>query len=607
MSIPYLPFEIIEHVNDYLTHSDRYQLIQVNRTWHHIFRVLLYRTITIESNYQFKQLMYIFANNAMIGRNVHQLNILLDQLEIEELQKVQLVCPFVQSIHIDWRIWNYLSRDPSQQQRNYLPRLYLTPFATQFISNYGACKLSSLTLDLYNIEHMDAKSILCYTPNLRNLTLMGMNQNNIISIQYIETIHQSCPYLETISLEGYKIEAYHDIQHYYSIKPTKRIQSFKLQSQYGADRYQQWLPFMGAKYPHLVTFEFHHLGDSKDIIEPCSSRIYSQFIQQCPHLKHISWNNSVPDFRFFQALDKVNHQQLKRLELYDSISIPSLFTTVLFDTSCHSVLFNVTRLTFGPVPRGMLPHDLIVSLSKACPQLKHLYLCEPQCNLTLPFKIDSILDHCKKLVSLQLDRIALRVSFGLFNKIYDQHPLKSLIMRHCSSFDGVFDHISPRCPKLDELTLFAYTQRDRRYKVQIHLPHQNFKKINLHGLRTETFDLERRIRFFSIKQQQRQDCYFMNKYHVMLGNNSSRNHYGQHIEMAQELQALNESEIRILHSLLENPVSWADVEHRKREYLVHHASTLVNDWKPKDIYDSGYVDFICQSVEKLYINKLYNK
>jgi hypothetical protein len=591
-----LPFEIIQLVNDYLQHDDRYQLIQVNHTFYQLFIQLLYRAITIKSNQQWKQLIHLFEQqqDCYLGQYVHQLVILLDQLEQYELQQIQSLCPFVQSVHIDWRIWNYLSTPNTSATRNYLPRSFLSPFAIEFISNYGACKLSSLTLDVYHIEHVEITQVLCYTPHLRNLTLMGMNREITINIDLIETIHQACPYLETLSLEGYTMEASYTRHH--KIQPTKRLKSFKIQSQYGADRYQQWFPYLGAKYPHLATLEFHHLGDSKDIIEPCSTRIYTQFIRQCPKLKSICWNNSVPDFRFFQEASQLG-MTFNRLELYDSIAIPSLFTTVLFD-SCLSTLVNVTRFTFGPVPRGMMPHEFIVLISKACPQLKHLHLCEPQCNLTLPFKIDSILDHCKKLTSLTLDRIALRVSFGL-TTISDLHPLKKLTMRHCSSFDGVFDHISPRCPSLEELNLFAYTQRDRRYKVQIHLPHQKLKKISLHGLRTESFDLERRIRFFSIQQLGiEEQWYFLKKYGLDDESRSSTM-----LEVSHELQALNVSEIRILHALLDHPMSWSDVEHYKREYLVHHVSHVVKDWHPKDIYDAGYVDIQCQSVDMMYINK----
>ncbi|CAO3652911.1 unnamed protein product [Mucor hiemalis] len=589
LSIPNLPFEIIEDINHYLTHADRFQLMQVNKAWHQLFIVLLYRTLTIESHQQFKQLVQIFEQRSTLGRYAHQLHILLDALEKEELIKIQTLCPFVQSVHIDWRIWNYLGYDGGDV-RNYLPRPTLPPFAFEFVSFYGASKLSTLCLDLFHIENVDCKDILCYTPNLRNLTLMGMNgQGTTLSIQFIENVvHTYCPYLESLSLEGRNAEAYHDSDKITArIVPTKRMKNFQLQCQYGADRYQHWLPYLGAKYPNLTSLTFNHSGDSKDILEPCPDTVYAQFIQNCSKLTHIRWNNSVPDFRFFQQLDKVKHQRLKRVEVYDSLCIPSLLVSSMFD-SCHSILANVTQLTFGPVPRGMLPHDLIVSIGKACPQLLHLHLCEPQCNLATPFKIDSILDHCLKLVSLKLERIALRVSFHSNNEV-KHHPLKSLTMRHCSSFDGVFDYISPRCLHLDHLSLFAYTQRDRRYKVQIHLPHQKLKKMELHGLRTESYDMERRIRFFSLTSKNTTQWLFMKQFHVrnpevVVG----RECMYRSMEIAQTLQALTDPQIRCVHALLEKPGS-ADIE-------THPA-----DWH--DLYDAGYVDLVVQSIDNLSINK----
>lgn len=609
LSVTNLPFEIIEDINHYLSHADRFQLMLVNQTWHQIFIVLLYRTITIESHQQFKQLVQIFEEHSTttlpLGRYVHQLHILLDELEEEEMKKMQSLCPFVQSVHIDWRIWNYLEYkrqqgDTTTTTRNFLPRSTLPPYAFEFLSYYGGSKLSTLCLDLFHIDNVDSREILCYTPNLRNLTLMGMS-NETISIQFIEhVVHTYCPYLESLSMEGRRAEANYDEGNMCRIQPTQRLKRFKLQCQYGADRYPHWLPYLGAKYPNLTSLAFHHSGDSKDILEPCPDSVYAQFIRSCPQLRHIQWNNSVPDFRFFQQLDVAQHGKLTRLEVYDNVCIPSLLVSAMFD---RATLANITQLTFGPVPRGMLPHDVIVSIGKACPQLLRLHLCEPQCNLATPFKIDSILDHCQKLVSLKLERIALRVSFRSNNN-FIRHPLRSLMMRHCSSFDGVFDYMSPRCPDLDHLSLFAYTQRDRRYKVHINLPHQKLKKIELHGLRTESYDVERRIRFFSLTTTQQTQWLFMKQFQVPHPVVVGRECVYRCMEMAQQLQALSVPEIRFLHALLEKPIPWSDVEMRKREFLVNYASSsLVHDWHPQDIYDAGYVDLVVQSIDHVYINK----
>lgn len=557
-SVHHLPFEIIEQVNHYLIYKDRYQLVQVSQTFYRVFIVLLYRSITIKTTEQFKQLVDVFEETEKsilpLGKYTQTLKILLNQLEQIELEKIQQLCPFVQSIHVDWRIWNYLG-SPG------LPK-----FTRKFLSVYGSCKLSCLTLDLYNIENADIKALLCYTPNLKNLTIMGIHQDTTISIDLLESIHASCIYLENISLDGYKAEATYNSNH---ILPLHSIKSFKLKCQFGADKYQDWLPYIGTKYPKLLSFYFNHSGSGKDIIESCSVQVYSQFIKNCPLLNHIGWHNIEPDYRYFQQLDQAKSQRLKRLEIYDTIAAPWLLTTCLFD-SCHSILINVSHLTFGPVPRGMTSHELIESINKACPQLLHLSLREPQCNLSNPFRINNILQHCQRLTCLELDHVVLRVSFDR-NEI-QHHPLKRFIMRHCSSFDGVFNYMSPRCPDLEELSLFAHTQKDRRYKVQIHMPYQRFKTIQLHGLRTESYDAERLIRFFSVQDQQEKNWYFMKQYQILCD-----------MEMAKELEKLNCLETRFLDSKLEKP------------------PMEDTDWN--DIYGAGYVDFICRSVRKLYLNK----
>ncbi|OAC99233.1 hypothetical protein MUCCIDRAFT_84177 [Mucor lusitanicus CBS 277.49] len=613
-SIPYLPFEIIEHVNSYLSHQDRYELLHLNKSFYHIFIILLYRTITVKSPDQLKQLLCIFnqteSTKLPLGKCVHQLNIFLDELSEYELATLQASCPYVQAIHVDWRIWNYLAfieESPhSGLPRNYHARRLFPMAASRFLSNYGACKLSSITLDLYSMNQIDAKSLLCYTPNLRNLTLMGINQHHNITIQYVESIHTQCPHLESIALEGFRAEAEDFIRMIQPthVNPLPRMKSFQLKCQYGADRYHDWLPYLGKKYPNLISLDFRHLGTGKDIIEPCPVELYRQFIRDCPHLTYIMWNNTAPDFRFFQELDKAQHKKLKRLEVYDNVTVPGLLTSALFE-SPHQILGNLTRLTFGPIPRGVLPNTLVQSIANACPRLVHLCLREPHCNLNIPFKIDSILDYCRKLTHLELHNIALRVSFDRRRQepIWDNHPLESLVMRHCSSFDGVFDHISPRCPSLNELILFAFTQRDRRYKVQIHMPFQRFRKIQLHGLRTETFDLDRRIRFFSIGQQHQATWYYMSKFTLKDQEVPGRGFNYRGMEMALDLSQLKSAEVYLLRSFLEKPMSWSSLEVHKQEYLKWNNTSMVEDWQPKDIYDAGYVDLVCESVDQITINK----
>ncbi|KAI7904979.1 uncharacterized protein BX663DRAFT_501252 [Cokeromyces recurvatus] len=641
-SFVYFPFEIIDQINSYLSDKDRYELVNINRTFHKVFTRLLYQRITITTYQQYKQLVTLFTSTQYtslpLGRCVHHLKVLLDQLSEEELRTIQRLCPALRSIHIDWRIWNYLgfvyqnklTTSSSLITRNYLPRSLLPPFTTEFIAHYGASTLSSLTLDLHNTIHIDGRDILSYTPHLRNLTLMGINQYDNITFEFVESIHQSCPLLEDLTLEGDRseIDDFSLIWRRGSPDASSaiypRMKSFKLQCQYGAERYQDWLPYFSLKYPNLLSLHFYHSGTGKDIIEPCPPEIYRDFIKSCPRLMDIRWHQISPDFEFFHELDKAKHQRLKVLDLCDTIPMPSLLLTLLFESRNH-IFCHLTAFTFGPLPRDTTPHELIESIANACPQLKELGLREPHCNLKTPFKIDIILSHCRNLVKLELDHIALRVSFNNNNNnnsrlltttttttAFYHHPLQSLIMHHCSSFDGVFEYISPRCPNLNYLSLFAYTQRDRRYKVQIHLPHQRLKKIELHALRTESYDEERRIRFFSIHQRPSLKWYFMNEFDISNQQEMVETRYGyrhdhyRHMELAKEWVTLNTSEVEFLQSLLSKPIPWSEVERRKRAYLdVMEHSNLVAQWDPKDIYDAGYVDLVCDSIDQLCINKKY--
>ncbi|KAI8967376.1 hypothetical protein BDF20DRAFT_917616 [Mycotypha africana] len=706
------PFEIIEIVNSYLTIQDRTELVRVSKDFQSIFTQLLYRFITITTYKQLQQLLYLFQqseeyhyNNSRnhqhrpLGHCVYQLSILLDALTEHELNQVKHFCPCLQTIHIDWRIWNYLAyriEEPNSTVRNYFPRREWPSTVVDFISYYGSCRLSSLTLDIHRmhgksrlsmskeeiIRTTGGRNILCNTPYLRHLTLMGLNQYVNVSFEFIESIHRLCPLLETLAIDAYQAEAlsdystttdntvngeednfndFNNLPRLFNLMttcttPSPHMRSFHLKSQYGADRYYEWLPFLALKYPNLQSLDFHHAGTSKDMIAPfCPISIYQHFLSSCPHIRSMKWNNAAPDFRFFHELNKLKYSGLSQLEIYDQVALPDLFYRALFDCQYINILEHITELTLGPLPTKNVNHqqheadnnserairssskvwsspdDLIKAIGEACPKLLHLELREPHCNISMPFKIDTILNHCPRLKSLSLNRIALRLStpppsmsaeasgsvllhpsLPFAMPVLNDHPLRKLVMHHCSSFDGVFTHISYRCRDLKELELFAFTQRDRRYKVQIHMPYQSFTNVQLHGLRTETFDLERRIRFFSIsdatqQQQQTANWYYMKEFHLCdqqttCGRNTY--HYRCCLETANQFNALTGSEVCFLRQLLARPMAWEEVELMKREFLERQCSnSTIAYWQPKDIYDAGYVDFVCSKVDRLVINK----
>ncbi|KAI8050130.1 uncharacterized protein B0P05DRAFT_575786 [Gilbertella persicaria] len=415
-------------------------------------------------------------------------------------------------------------------------------------------RLSFLTLDLpKSILPLD---IIRYTPHLKSLTLMRIHQ--WITFELMESIHQNCPYLESLSLEGDNAQA---LSTHSLIQPAYRLKSFELNVEFGADRYHDWLIYLGQKYPRLISCRFRHSGRNKDMIEPCPTELYAWFIACCPFLVDLQWHNIIPDFRFFRQL---HQRQLKRLVVYDnSMMLPTFLTSALFD---HPCLSSLTHLTLA-MPRSASPNEFIQSIARTCPRLKHLGLRETYCDLSAPFKMDNILDHCQHLVSLELHRIALRV---LATQKPRPHPLERLEMNQCCLFDGVFDHIALRCFDLKYLQLFALTQKDRRYKVRIHLPFQKLHKAEIAGLRTETFDIERRIRFFSIQHH----WFYMSQFDVP----------NDKIEVAQAFEQVDISKSQFLSSL------WTTSQRKN----------CIQDW---DTYDAGHVDFQCQSIQYLYLNK----
>lgn len=589
MIIPNLPFEIIEQTNRYLTQEDRYNLVLTGQAFYQLFTRLLYRSITIETHKQWARLISNFENSHQLlplGHYVHSLSILLDKLPETELRRIQNLCPFVQSIHIDWRIWNYQSfveenKVSDMNSYNYQPRK-LTNFAYQFMTHYGPCKLSSLVLDVSHMTSINPANILSYTPHLKSLQLVGINQEITFNCPFIERLHELCPNLELLHLDGCLAEAdTHNLQSF-SIQPSNRMKSFHLKAEFGADHFQDWLPYIALKYPQLEYLEFHHSGESKDMIELGTPELYCQFFQRCPQLAHFAWHNAAPDFQFLKEINR----PIQTLSILDTLPLSSLLTSSLFNTN-NQHMQSVSRLEIGPLPRDITPNDLIHSIGHACPHLKHLALREMRCNLSQPFKIDVILNHCPALLTLSLVRIALRVSFP--PSYTNEHPLQVLEMQHCSSFDGMFEHVSICCPQLRELQLFAVTQRDRRYKVQIHLPRQQLRKIKLHGLRTETFDEHRRIRFFCINTKGVVKWYYMDKYSVE-----------NDMEVNEKMILLNETEVSLLHVFMRCKTNHDKMECIK-QHLRSYPDSIAKNWYILD--EAGYVDIHCDSVRNLNINK----
>ncbi|KAI8888243.1 hypothetical protein K501DRAFT_241006 [Backusella circina FSU 941] len=259
-----------------------------------------------------------------------------------------------------------------------------------------------------------------------------------------------------------------------------------------------------------------------------------------------------------------------------------------------------------------------------CEKLKTLTIQECFVDPDIGFGIDDILSNCKGLKTLYIkDTHIFKIGSG---SCLNNHPLKKLIFKRSSFTNHVFPYLSSTCPQLEHVNLLGCFQTDRRDQLFIYLPYQNLKSLQIQGLRTRNYYTGCRIRFFAITEFSGQHIpeahsneicfdpsfnsswYYMSQYDVRyhpVGRKLSFQKF-RNMEYASAFNRLDSWDIKDLQALVTNKTlkAW-DIEAAKRNLNTPRTISLISNesWVPENIYYSGFVNIVVNSVEALSINK----
>ncbi|GAA5805676.1 hypothetical protein HPULCUR_011199 [Helicostylum pulchrum] len=533
--------------------------------------------------------------------------------------------PNIDTLNIDWNMWGSLDThfDTDAPISFIHPPQGLPPTISNLFHHYGSNNLRTLSIDTLNNETTDIWSILALCPRLKSLRLVNLNYEHIITLGYIEMIHQLCPYLISLEIKCTRADPSQTLLPEFNDSPVSfrstLLNTFSLSSKSGSAKWPLWLPYFAIKYPHLQHLSFKHCGLGKDE-DGGSTDIpdtsYTKFIKSCKQLKSIRWGKIILQHNQKEGLfnPKPVHGQppkhpflnMERIEGYENFFTPnSLINSPM--TQPNSIISNLlTSLTLGQPPSKTTTQQVMKSVGH-CKNLIHLKIQECYVDPYLTYDIEDILVNCKTLQSLYIKDVHVGATTH-DPPVTQDHPLKKLILKRSSFTQGVFKRISLYCAGLNHVELLGCFQSDRRDQVVIDLPVQSLKTLKIQGLRTRSYYAGCRIRFFSICTERASDWYYMSQYDICYHPVGQKIYFQKfrNMEFASSLQRLDHRDVAELKSLVTTKTlkAWDIKAVTNSLYAPHTINLDKSSWKPEGIYYSGFVNVVCHSVENLSINNL---
>jgi hypothetical protein len=572
--------------------------------------------------------MSAFHSDKLPGHFVRSMTLQKIQLSEHQVYSLVKLFPDIDTLTIDWNIWGPLPFhayfDPEVPISFIHPPQGLPPSLHHLFQHYGSHNLKHLSIDCLNHDTTDIWSILALCPRLKSLKLKNLNHEHIITLGYLETIHQLCPQLISLIIKctladpnPALLPQFNEPRNTAIVLAPIPLRTFFLSSKSGSAKWPYWLPYFSIKYPHLQHLRFKHCGLGKDggQTQPVPNRIYTLFTHGCRRLKSIRWNKIIVQHdqqkRLFSLCSqhhlgeqKQPFSQLKSIEAYENFLIPGslVYSPIVQQDSLMSSL--LTSLTLGQPPTNVSTVQVLKAIGQ-CRHLVHLKIQECFADPDIAYSMDDILTYCKHLKSLYIKDVHVNrttTTITISTTVRQPHPLKRLIFKRSSFTEGVFETISDRCTHLDHVELLGCFQSDRRDQVRIFLPKQHLSTLKIQGLRTRIYYAGCRIRFFAVGDV----WYYMSQYDIRVhpvGQKVSFQKF-RNMEYAHRFDRLNDWDIQKLNSLVTTKTlkAW-DIEAAKRNLQFPRTLSIDESfWDPENIYYSGIVKIDCASIQNLTIN-----
>ncbi|KAI9306483.1 hypothetical protein BJ944DRAFT_238721 [Cunninghamella echinulata] len=381
-----LPIEILQHIFSYLSQRNIANIVRVCKHWRDTFQPTFYSTINIYSYQQWEKFIETAKETTIQDQSiiyyVYHLNIYFEsKLFFDHIMNIIIALPNIQSIHTLGkytfsRKYIYASF-PELQQLTYIPNWYKY-IDNQRMSCYHQHNLISLEYDLqyfstsprptiylkpigpikYTKDHTNynyfldsdndnniyenrryQNKIVMLPPTLESLTSLHITFSlfSTVTINYeldertLETIHCSCPKLETLHLDFFHMNISEQYDSMISAVGNKKFipaPSLKVFKIMGIILDPRCYTYINLKYTQMEAFDYNLRSNTfVNLTNRDFRSTLFYMLNHSPFLKRLSislyasyqWNpNYWPRYEFLQWL--YDHpQQLTHLYYHDSL------------------------------------------------------------------------------------------------------------------------------------------------------------------------------------------------------------------------------------------------------------------------------------------------
>ncbi|KAF7729305.1 hypothetical protein EC973_004561 [Apophysomyces ossiformis] len=624
MTISSLPIELLDIIGTYLSHEDRYVCVIVNREWYTLFRRLLYQSVTVKNRNQFhwfyKRLDLESKDPRPIGHCVKDLNIYCGKLTLEELRRIPTLCPNVESLDVDWTIWQRFAQGHGSLSAQEL----VHPIMTSFLTSW---KLTRLTLDCFRLSYaIDITAVLICVPNLHSLSFRNLRYD--FYLHDIEKIHACCPLLESLHIRCLAMITYPTRRlsdNLITTEPANKMKRLFIQFNDNRAVTSGWYEYVARKYPNIEELHFetpdkYGLGPM-DYGDTARLEAFDLLARNCHRLKTVRMTRFNIEDRFFKVFDhadsrlekiscklssQVNHLQVGRLEFETIRQFRHSLTSLSIVWSTYNNPFPGLLSRLGGF---LLLTELTLNLYLG------RYHPDDAC------MIDVVFEHCVALKTFVLEQGILSFRKPTSHRDTPFHGLTSLTLNWVYFDEEALIYVSKRCPHLDCLVMFGcFPRRTSNHTiVQIDMPQQKFSKIDVSYLRLgpawNRHSRESPIKLFSLTQLMKQTClsdespsptsvYFMNAYYksrslcprydLYVDDNDRSRQTG----FAKSFRELRSREIAAMNNaMLAEPMN----PPAKRSRTAYEQGSCHDRWT-KEIREHGIAKITCHSVHRLRIN-----
>lgn len=506
-TLPYdsYPVEIFDKIAYYLTNKQCGICRTVCRSWNKLFTPSQYRHVQIRGRRQFNDIYYSLASDN-VGHYVRRLSVEDADIDSRELESLPTLCPNLVAFSFNGKStksssvntfaeWKHLRRLTELQDLTVASYLLSAPS-----SSFSLLTHLAIRFEPTHNKH-DFLASLYKATELINLSLDSVT----LSFAEIESIHQSCPFLQKLRLINATLEPIATTIDEkrsvaaWSLEPARFMKTFEYEN--GEDLYDtyEWMYYISSKYPNLETLELWCAYSVQDPPERIATDTelkerygaLANIGMSCRFLKSLDILNITMNHWIFEAMDHVG-TQLEHLGISDMTD--NTIDILQYLSQSQQNVSSLTLWGWSTLCIWGIMEETVALLGQCSDRLSSLtFSMKFSGIMNAPVPLDLLLDQCPHLTELTFD--SSQPSFSTPIEALKEMKMVGHFLRpqllHLRLENGsfrndFFEYISIRCPDLKKLviescTLIAPGTSD--FQLKIHMPYHRFDLMSINHVR----------------------------------------------------------------------------------------------------------------------------